>query len=121
MSGKFNLKKFSEINLKDSFFDSLKEDYKEFTVWFNKKADAGRKALVYEDEIGVGVFIALKDDECEEIVLSDSVLNAKNRTKIATFKVSERYQGQRIGEGAIGLALWAWQQRGTDEIYFYCI
>ncbi len=118
MSGKFNLKKFSEINIKDSFFDSLKKDYEEFTVWFSKKADAGRKALVFEDEIGVGAFVALKDDECEKIVLSDFVLNEKNRTKIATFKVSERYQGQRIGEGAVGLALWAWQKRGTDEIYF---
>ncbi|WP_202880431.1 hypothetical protein [Mannheimia pernigra] len=29
--------KFKNINLDDPFFDSLKEDYKEFTDWFNKK------------------------------------------------------------------------------------
>lgn len=27
MAGKFYLRKFSEINLNDSFFDTLKEDY----------------------------------------------------------------------------------------------
>ena len=32
------LQPFSAINLADSFFDSLKEAYPEFSVWYNKKA-----------------------------------------------------------------------------------
>ncbi len=118
MAGKFILKKFYDINLKDDIFESLKRDYDGFAGWFNKKAIDGRTALVYEDSIGIGAFVALKDDEDEEIVLIDSVLPAKKRTKIATFKISERYQGNRIGEGAVGLALWNWQRRKTEEIYF---
>lgn len=118
MAGKFTLKKFSEIDLEDDIFDTLKKDYKGFGDWFNKKAADGRTALVYEDDIGVGAFVALKDDEDEEIVLADSVLPTKKRTKISTFKIAERYQGQRIGEGAVGLALWTWQHRQTEEIYF---
>lgn len=32
-------------------------------------------------------------------------------------KIAERFRGQRLGEGAIGLVLWKWQKSGTDEIY----
>ena len=117
MSGQFVLKKFSEINLEDSFFDSLKKDYPQFEGWFQKKASEDRTALVFEDNIGVGAFIALKNEN-EEIRLAASTLPSKNRTKISTFKISERYQGKRIGEGAIGLALWNWQHKKTEEIYF---
>ena len=109
MSGKFNLKKFSEINIKDSFFDSLKKDYEEFTVWFSKKADAGRKALVFEDEIGVGAFVALKDDECEKIVLSDFVLNEKKSNQncyVQSFREISRAEDwrRRSRIGSLGLA-----------------
>lgn len=117
MAGQFVLKKFSEIDLDDAFFDSLKRDYPKFESWFQKKASENRTALVYEDEIGVGAFVALKNEN-EEISLSDSSLPAKSRTKISTFKISERYQGKRIGEGAVGLALWYWQKEKPEEIYF---
>jgi predicted nucleic acid-binding protein len=30
---------FAEVNLRDAFFDSFREDYAEFDKWFNKKAD----------------------------------------------------------------------------------
>ena len=66
MSGQFVLKKISEINLEDSFFDSLKKDYPQFEGWFQKKASEDRTALVFEDNIGVGAFIALKNEN-EEI------------------------------------------------------
>lgn len=32
------MKSFSEIDLADDFFGSLKIDYPEFTEWFNKKS-----------------------------------------------------------------------------------
>lgn len=122
MAGKFLLKKFSDINLDDPFFDSLKNDYPgtanstRFTDWFKKKSLNGSTALVFEDEIGIGAFIALKSEE-EEIELQDRVLPPLKRIKISTFRISERYRRQRIGEGAIGLLLWKWQQSDTSEIY----
>ncbi len=36
MAGKFQWQYFSEINLSDPFFDSLKSDYKEFSNCFNE-------------------------------------------------------------------------------------
>lgn len=122
MAGKFILKRFSEINLNDTFFDSLKNDYPGtdnstgFVDWFQKKAIDGATALIFEDEIGVGAFVVLKDEE-EEIELQDFILPEKRRLKISTFRIAERYRRQRIGEGAIGLLLWKWQQGNTEEVY----
>lgn len=124
MAGKFQRKCFSEINLDDPFFDSLKADYPGtanstgFITWFRKKASSGKTALVFEDELGIGAFINLKPDEAEEIQLADGrVLPKVVRLKITTIKIDERYRHQRIGEGAIGLTLWQWRDLGTNEIY----
>jgi hypothetical protein len=122
MAGKFSLRKFSDINLADHFFDSLKADYPgtdsspSFITWFNKKAGEGRTALIFDDEEGLGAFISLKA-EIEEIKLQGGNLPIKQRTKISTLRIAERYRGQRLGEGAIGLVLWKWQQLGHEEIY----
>ena len=118
----FEYKKFSEIDIGDPFFDSLKRDYpgtensSGFTDWFKEKAQEGRKALVFEDEYGIGAFIVLKDER-EAIELGDRTLPEKERIKISTFRVAERYQGKRIGEGALGLVLWKWRDQAAKEIY----
>lgn len=55
MAGKFYLRKFSEINLDDSFFDTLKKDYPgsasspSFSTWFDKKAHEFRTRKCRED------------------------------------------------------------------------
>lgn len=124
MAGKFERKRFSEIDLNDSFFDSLKADYPGtssstgFVQWFTKKAADGKRALVFEDDQGVGAFVNLKPGETEEIKLADgSVLPKIARLKITTIKIDERYRNQRIGEGALGLTLWQWRDLGINEIY----
>lgn len=122
MAGRFLLKKFADIDLNDVFFDSLKADYPGtesstgFVDWFKKKSYDGSTALVFEDEIGVGAFIVLKSEE-EELKLQDRIIPAKKRIKISTFRIAERYRRQRIGEGALGLLLWKWQQSTAEEVY----
>jgi len=98
------------------FFDSLKEDYSEFASWFQKKSDSGEEALVFTDELGVGSFIYLKK-ECEPIQLKEMTLPAKERIKIGTFRIADRYRKQRLGEGALGVSLWNWQEEKFEEIY----
>ena len=122
MAGKFERKLMGDINLDDPFFDSLKADYpgnehsRGFIDWFHRKA--GEKALVFEDEDGVGAFIKLKPGEVERIDLQDGTsLPAVDRLKISTIKIDERYRNRRIGEGAIGLTLWEWRDLGANEIY----
>ena len=124
MAGKFREQKFSSINLSDSFFDSLKHDYpgnnnsSGFIEWFNKKSKNNDTALVFEDQNGIGAFICTKEEYNEEIKLENNLtLPARDRFKISTIKIDNRFQGQRIGEGAIGLTLWKWQNSGINEIY----
>ncbi len=122
MAGKFELRKFADINLNDSFFDSLKADYPGttnstgFVQWFQKKAAENKTALVFDDDQGVGAFICIKP-ESEAIQLREGLLPKKQRLKISTLRIAERYRGQRLGEGAIGLVLWKWQDLGLDEVY----
>lgn len=122
MAGRFTLKKFADIDLEDAFFDSLKMDYPGnesstgFYAWFRNKSASGATALVFEDELGVGAFVALKNEE-ENLYLKNIVLPAKKRIKISTIKISERYRHYRIGEGAVGLVLWRWQKSDAEEMY----
>jgi hypothetical protein len=116
MPGKFQFQKFSEINVCDCFFDTLKDDYEGFTQWFQKKADSEATALVFNDDVGLGAFVYLKS-ETEQIELVEQTLPATLRKKIGTLKLADRYQGQRLGEGALGLALWNWRRSKEPEIY----
>lgn len=116
MAGKFHWRKFSTCKISDPFFDSLRSDYPGFDAWFTKKSKEGKEAFIFEDDLGIGVFLYLKP-ECETIELVGRSLPAEQRLKIGTLKIADRYQGQRIGEGAVGVALWRWQAEKCDEVY----
>ncbi|MEA4848953.1 MAG: hypothetical protein VB106_17100 [Clostridiaceae bacterium] len=116
MAGKFELTKFSDVNLNDAFFDPLKADYEEFPIWFKKKGDLNENALVFHDEQGIGAFVYLKKEN-EAISLTEGVLPAVPRLKIGTMRLAERFRGQRFGEGALGVSLWYWNTTKADEIY----
>jgi L-amino acid N-acyltransferase YncA len=117
MPSKFILIPFAKCNLKDRFFDSLKQDYTEFSDWFSKKANAGETAYVFQDESNhIHAFMYLKD-ETDKIPLLKSSLPVARRLKIGTLKLSESILGQRLGEGALGMALWRWRESNVDQIY----
>jgi hypothetical protein len=55
---------FSDINLNDSFFNSLKEDYKEFSDWFIKKQSTQDAAYVLYNPMGtIEGFMYLKYEQ----------------------------------------------------------
>lgn len=118
MVGAYKWKKLSDCNINDQFFDSLKSDYPEFEKWYLNKAYQGKKAFTYSDEKGLGAFVMLKPNEKEVIKLkNDIILPKRQRLKISTLKLSKRVQGNRLGEGAIGIALWEWLESDDEEIY----
>lgn len=100
MPGKFQWRKFTDCSLDDPFFESLKEDYPEFSEWFARKGTAGEEALVFSDESGIGAFVYLKKEN-EPIYLEGKTLPVIPRLKIGTLKLADRFQGLRLGEGAI--------------------
>ncbi|MBE6915695.1 MAG: hypothetical protein E7471_03590 [Ruminococcaceae bacterium] len=108
---------FSDINLDDCFFDSLKADYgPQFIEWYTRKATEGAKALAVVDNRGVHAFLYMKREN-EEIATKDIVLPKAERVKIGTLKLDSTVEGQRLGEGVIGVALWKWQLSKIREVY----
>lgn len=116
MNSKFQWTFFSDCNLQDTFFDSLKEDYAEFENWFIRKSKEGAKVCIYRAKSEILALLYLKD-ETEQIVLNDCQLPEKRRLKIGTLKIGDYAKHQRLGEGAIGLALWYWQKMNANEVY----
>jgi L-amino acid N-acyltransferase YncA len=87
-------KRFSQIDLNDAFFDSLKADYAEFEDWFIKKSNDGEYAYVIESN-GIQGFLYLKveDDEIADVI---PPLPKAKRVKVGTLKVNPH--GTRLGE-----------------------
>ncbi|MDG6880970.1 Uncharacterised protein [Phocoenobacter uteri] len=107
--------KFRNIDLNDPFFDSLKNDYKEFPVWFSKKAEEEAGAFIFNnDKNNIDGFLYLKRENEE---LNDTLppLPKKHRLKIGTFKINPH--GSRLGERFIKKVFDVAITLGFDEIY----
>jgi hypothetical protein len=88
---------FGEISLNDHFFDSLKEDYRDFERWFIKKSDDIAYVTVNRDSNLILSFLYLKiESEDENYTDIIPVFEPKKRLKIGTFKVINN--GFRLGE-----------------------
>ncbi|MBA2943928.1 N-acetyltransferase [Paenibacillus sp. CGMCC 1.16610] len=100
MSGLLEKKKFDKIRLDDPFFNSLKEDYPGFDVWFNKKKD--EEAYITYENGEIQGFLYLKR---EKGLLDDvtPVIEGEVILKIGTFKINPH--GTRLGERFIKKAL----------------
>ena len=89
--------KFGRINLKDSFFDSLREDYVGFDKWFIKKYDDEAYITINSNNGMLLSFLYLKvEDKTEDYTNVKPILPPKKRLKIGTFKVINN--GFRLGE-----------------------
>jgi len=90
------LRRFSDIDISDIFFDSLRQDYREFGEWFQRKARSGDTAYVfYSDSGSLDGFLYLK---IENDAINDVAppLAAVDRVKVGTFKINAH--GTKLGE-----------------------
>ena len=109
------IKKFSELDLSDHFFDSLKANYSDFEKWFAKKSAEGAEAYVFFNEEGkITDFLYLKI-ETEEIKDIEPILPSKRRLKVGTFKLLSR--GTRRGERFMKKIMDKAIAESVDEIY----
>jgi len=106
-------KKFSNIDLNDVFFDSLKQDYAEFPNWFKRKSEEGALAYVFESQ-GIQGFLYLKIEN-EEVTDILPALPSKDRIKVGTFKVNPH--GTRLGERFLKKIFDYAVIKNIDEIY----
>lgn len=104
-----------EIDLRDAFFDSLRNAYVGFDAWFNRKCD--EEAYICQDETGQMLgFLYLKTENKDENYSDISpAFQPKKRLKIGTFKVVAT--GFRLGERFIKIILDNAIERNVDEVY----
>lgn len=105
------------IEIKDSFFDSLREDYKGFDNWFERKQVEEKKAFIIRNhEKKITSFLMLKEENEED---DDETFLKKlpkvKRLKVSTFKVEDK--GKRIGETFIKLMMRTAKQKNVGIIY----
>ncbi|MDP2489657.1 N-acetyltransferase [Vibrio splendidus] len=109
------VQKFSEINLNDSFFDTLKADYVEFSSWFNRKAD--NKALVlYNDQGTIEGFLYCKFEQGPGDDTNPLLPNTQHM-KVGTFKFNpmQTRRGDRYLKKIFDYALA--QNPNVEDIY----
>ncbi|MGA2308177.1 MAG: PIN domain-containing protein [Candidatus Bathyarchaeia archaeon] len=105
---------FGNINLKDEFFDSFREDYVDFDKWFNRKAE--EIAYVCSSDDKIIAFLYLKtEDESEPYSDIEPPFSKKKRLKIGTFKV--QLNGLKIGERFLKIVFDNALHLSVDEIY----
>lgn len=81
-------KLFGDINLQDTFFDSLRQDYQGFDSWYNKKASQGEKAYILYEENELVCFLYLKEENpIDNIDITPPLDPTKAWIKVGTFKV----------------------------------
>lgn len=108
-----NYKKFSQINLSDTFFDSLKQDYAEFEHWFAKKAD-DFAYVFYGDSGWIDGFLYLKIEN-EPLNDVEPPLPHACRLKVGTLKINPH--GTRLGERFLKKIFDHAVTQGVAEIY----
>ena len=108
--------KFGKIDLNDTFFDSLKEDYVGFDKWFIKKYDEEAYITINSNNGMLLSFLYLKvEDEKENYSNINPQFSPKRRLKIGTFKVISN--GFRLGERFVKIVFDNALKNHVQEIY----
>ena len=110
------VQRFSDIDLNDSFFDSLRASYPEFNEWYNKKAAAGATAYCYyvDNELKDFLYLKIEEEELSDLI---PALPAKKRLKVGTFKVDNDNRHTTRGERFMKKIMDKAIAEDVDEIY----
>lgn len=110
------IRKFSSINIGDTFFDSLKEDYPGFVDWFARKIAGGEEAFVQFDKEGhLQGFLYTKNETGKIDDEITPLMEPKRRLKVGTFKIEAH--STRLGEKFIKKIMDRAIYEGFEEAY----
>ena len=107
-------KKIGSLDFSSSFFDSLRDSYKGFDQWLNKKSEDDAYVCFLQDELKAFLYLK-KEDETEVYSDITPIFGPKKRLKIGTFKVS--MNGLKLGERFLKIALENAIRLKVEEIY----
>jgi hypothetical protein len=105
---------FAQVDLKNTFFDSFREDYIGFDKWFNKKADETAYVCYANNELLSFLYIKV-ENENENYADIEPNFPKKKRLKIGTLKVTSN--GFKIGERFLKIIFDNALQYQVSEIY----
>lgn len=106
---------FGEINLRDPFFDSFREDYPGFDTWFARKSDEVAYTCAADDGSLVAFLYVKREGPGEDYSDIEPALPRANRLKIGTFKVISN--GYKLGERFLKIVFDNALQYAVEEIY----
>jgi L-amino acid N-acyltransferase YncA len=105
--------RFDQINIGDTFFDSLKADYAEFEQWFSKKStETGYLSTDVQGNIDGFLYLKIEDEAHPDII---PALAAKHRMKVGTFKINAH--GTKLGDRFVKKLFDSAMASRVDEIY----
>lgn len=107
---------FGDLDLNDSFFDSLKEDYESFDSWFHSKSNETAYVTVNSENAKLLSFLYLKkEDKDEPYPDIQPTFTPKKRLKVGTFKIVSN--GFRLGERFMKIIFDNALAQKVNEIY----
>lgn len=112
MSNTLEIKTFRDVPLDDSFFDSLKQDYIEFPIWFKSKLSETAYVQYSDGRLTGFMYLKLEEGEVTDVM---PVLPSNRRIKIGTLKVDAH--GTKLGERLIKKAIDFAIVKRAQEIY----
>lgn len=107
-----------EFDKRDSFFDSLRESYPEFNVWFDRICKEHRECWYIKDNNNLVTICIYKREENASIADGTKVLDGKI-LKLCTLKVSPEYRGRKFGEKILYIAFKYSIDNGYNWIYLH--
>ena len=90
--------KFGNIDLNDSFFDTLKEDYPGFDDWFRGKNQEEAYVFKNNNEVHGFLFVKTEYPDEKDYLSICPPLSSKKRLKVGTFKIDPTLKGFRLSE-----------------------
>lgn len=107
-------KQLKDLDINDRFFDSLKNEYKDFIIWFNNHLD--RKAYItFQDNKIASILILKIEDKSENYKDFNKEFKPSKRLKICTLKVDVKFKN--IGTKYLELAYNEALKNDVNEIY----
>lgn len=105
---------FGNVNIRDRFFDSFREEYPDFDGWFNQKSEEAAY-VCYEAQEQVAFLYLKVEDEREFYTDIVPPFRPKRRLKIGSFKVE--LNGYKLGERFLKIIFDNAIKQHADEIY----
>jgi L-amino acid N-acyltransferase YncA len=113
--GRVHFSPFSNINVDDPFFDSLKSDYENFSSWFSKKSASGESAFVVFSGDRISGFVYVKEEHIACPLTSPSLPSSKV-LKVGSLKLLS--SGRGLGEKFIRRILKYASDINCSHVYF---